>query len=301
MYRLYLGNRTIGGGGATSYTLTCSVGSFGFTGQDSTLKQSLQTLISSGSFVITGQDSGVIRGLNAALSNGSYTLDSNNLSFHQALSASLENNVFSVSGQDAYLKYAGNYFLDSGHFKLTGTGVNLNQQLIVELNRQGYGVTGFDAGIILSLKLSLNSSNFNINWQNISLRQAILSALNSGDYAIIGNHALISKGMFTHPECGLYNLSGIAADIIYATIVDNFYGTSALFLSLSNGSDILITINGNESLIKELADASPMVMGLFGTSRLHELFSGQAANALNTTHGVGSEMKTELSLTSKLN
>jgi hypothetical protein len=244
-------------GGATSYSLTASVGSFSLTGQDAGLKAAITLPSEVGAFALSGQDANLVQSFKVAADVGSFALAGQSAALLYAAGGSYSlaagAGAFALAGQVAGLKPALTMPAEAGTFSLAGQAANLAQSFSLSADAGSFALSGQSAtltyveGGVYTLPASAGS--FSLSGQD-----ATLSKTTAGEYSLaaeVGNFALSGQdATFAQTaaptyslsaEVGAFTLSGQALDL-----------KAAVRLSSEVGAFVL---SGQEAVLTALAAA----------------------------------------------
>jgi len=134
------------GGSPTSYTLSCGVGSYTYTGQTATFSVTRVLSGAAGSYTYSGKDAtfSVARALSSDTGSYSYSGVSANLLATRVLSSSTGS--YAYTGKDASFERTGVLIADTGSYSYTGQTANLVYvpSEVVITPKGGFGDYKFD-------------------------------------------------------------------------------------------------------------------------------------------------------------
>ena len=210
-------------GGATSYTLTASGGSYTLTGTAAGLEYNREIAAAAGSFSVSGTSADLEHDRAIDAEAGAYALTGAAavLEYNPAIDA--DAGAFSLTGQDATLTYAGSTTMtaEAGAYVVTGTAANLEHNRELNAEAGAYSIAGQDATLTYTQADTLNADAgaFTITGTAAGLEYARIMAADGGSVALAGQDATLIKGQRVSADAGELSVSGADADLLRSLLV----------------------------------------------------------------------------------
>lgn len=175
-------------------SLTCSGGSYTFTGQSATFQLVKVVNGGAGSYSVTGYDAGFLYSQSLPGESGAYTL----------------------TGQDAGYLYSKAITAEAGAYSVTGQSVEFDYDQVLTAEAGSYELTGGSASFAIGKTLSAGTFQFQMTGQQAWLLKDAKLDANSGAYVITGGEAEFGKGKMLIAAKGSYSFTGFSADLVYS-------------------------------------------------------------------------------------
>lgn len=161
--------------GGTTYTLSCSAGSFALTGNSTGLIASRKLSASAGTYTLSGQTVAFKASRKLTAETGAYTLTGNNanLVYTPASGAtytlSASKGTFTLTGNSANLKVSRKLTAGIGAYTLTGNSTGLSYGRRMTASVGTFTLTGVSANLNVSRKVACDTGAYVLTGQNVRL------------------------------------------------------------------------------------------------------------------------------------
>ncbi len=205
------------GGGATSYTLTASAGSYSVSGQAQTLTSSRSSAAAQGSYAVSGKATVLSLGRKLTAAQGSYAVSGQTTPLTSSRSLAATTGSYSVSGKATGLSSARKLTAAQGSYSVSGktAGFILGKSVVAAAG--SYALSGVSAALKSARKLLPTTGAYTAAGQSQSLvytpQGSQTLAPTTGSYTVSGKSAILTSSRKITATTGTYAVSGKATNL----------------------------------------------------------------------------------------